>query len=104
MLNGDRSQWSIAELKAEERAEAKRRAEVTERAYTIRRSATRLVEVIDNQADKLAEVMARPWVRPIELSNILMHGALEIAEREIPPVSLQDIADELAGEVSHETE
>ena len=104
MLNADRSQWTIEERLAEERAVAKREVDVYRRALEIRRSAVRLIEVIDNQADKLAEAMARPRMRPSELSLILTRGAREIAEREIPPVSLQDIADELAGDINNEPE
>lgn len=100
----DRSQWRIEELRAVERAEMKRDAQVYLRTCEIRRSATRLIEVIDNQAEKLAAEMARPGTRLIDLSLILTRGAREIADREIPPVSLQDIADELAGEVSHEVD
>lgn len=89
---------------AEERAEAKRDADVYQRAYDIRRSADRLIEVIDNQAPKLAAEMAHPIMRTSELSQILWDGALEIAEREIPPVSLDDIADELVGDINNDPE
>ena len=102
MLN-DLSQWRIEELRAKERAEAKRWFRVAQRTISIRCSDERLIEVLDEHAPEIAKVLSRPGGNE-DLSEILQRGAREIAEREIPPVSLQDIADELVGEVSNEAD
>ena len=104
MLNGDRSQWSIEELRAEERAVAKRRECVIERACEIRTSVARMVDVLDECAAEISVLVTWPHWTKDALNAALQSGALRIAEREIPPVSLQDIADELVGDIHHETE
>jgi len=104
MLSHDRSQWTIEELKAEERAEDKRWERVQKRAADIRHSATRLSEVIDEHMPEIAQMLTCPFWSSDRLAWILHRGSFEIAEREIPPVSLQDIADELAGDINNEPE
>lgn len=104
MLSHDRSQWTIEELKAEERAEDKRWEHVQKRAADIRYSAARLAEVIDEHMPDIARILARPIWSSDALADILLRGSFEIAEREIPPVSLDDIADELAGDINNEPE
>ena len=102
MLN-DRSQWRIEELRAKERAEAKRRERVKERTKEIRASADRLIDIVTECAPEIAKILSK-HPDPHRALSVVWLAANEIAEREIPPVSLQDIADELVGEVSHEIE
>lgn len=89
---------------AEERAEAKRRECVLERASGIRKSVARMVEVLDECALEIAVLVTWPRWTKDAMNAAIQSGALRIAEREIPPVSLDDIADELVGDISHETE
>ena len=105
MLNGDRSQWRIEELRAVERAEMKRWVDVCERAAQLMLSSESVAELIEEDTLQIADAIVASRGRPhltIIVKILVENRALTRAEREIPPVSLQDIADELAGEVSHE--
>lgn len=96
---------ALAEREAAERAEEKRRERVTERTAEILRSPDLILELIEDDPRALASAIAEhhtPCDCGLLIKAIVRSRALSRANREIAPVSPDDIADEIVGDISND--